>query len=278
MILIATDFSEYSQRTVQVGVRIAKATGTKIVLIHNIYSEINWKKLTRIEKKEHPEMRNRIQHTEDRFSELLSSHALKNIEVTRLITFGIAYVEIVKAAQKMKADMIIIGSHGNEASERFFIGSTVQKVLRQATCPVLTVKKDASYAAWKNMVFASDLYGKIEKPFKQVLKLINALKTTVHLVIINRPTDFLTTREAQSRMDDFIKKYPDVEFRKVLYCHHSIEGGVIEYAEDIHADVIALITHNRSRKPGYLIGNTETLAFRSTVPILSLNILPEPIK
>ena len=60
---------------------------------------------------------------------------------------GAPYAEITDKAKSMDADLIILGAHGRSGFVRMLIGSTVERVVRKATCPVLSVtipKEDAS--------------------------------------------------------------------------------------------------------------------------------------
>lgn len=58
---------------------------------------------------------------------------------THLIT-GVPCVDIVKYADKMEADMIVIGTHGRTGIKHLLIGSVAERVVRTAACPVLTVR------------------------------------------------------------------------------------------------------------------------------------------
>lgn len=58
---------------------------------------------------------------------------------THLIT-GVPCVDIVKYADKMKADLIVIGTHGRTGLKHMLIGSVAERVVRTASCPVLTVR------------------------------------------------------------------------------------------------------------------------------------------
>lgn len=53
---------------------------------------------------------------------------------------GIAFFEIAEAAKTLGADFIVIGAHGTAGSSRALLGSTVEKVVRHAPCPVLVVR------------------------------------------------------------------------------------------------------------------------------------------
>ena len=57
-----------------------------------------------------------------------------------LLTRGKPWKEIIRVAARVGADLIVMGVHGRGAADMMFFGSTTQHVVRQATCPVLTIK------------------------------------------------------------------------------------------------------------------------------------------
>lgn len=67
------------------------------------------------------------------------------VTTTHRLAEGDPAAEIVKAAQEVKADLIVLGTHGWTGLSRLLIGSVAEGVMRKATCPVLTVK--APFAA-----------------------------------------------------------------------------------------------------------------------------------
>ena len=58
-----------------------------------------------------------------------------------IVRIGPAFDEICKAAQSMSADLIIISTHGHSGWTRALLGSTAERVVRHATCPVLVVRE-----------------------------------------------------------------------------------------------------------------------------------------
>jgi nucleotide-binding universal stress UspA family protein len=54
---------------------------------------------------------------------------------------GTPYREILRVAEERKADLLVIGIHGRGAVDRMLFGSTAQHLVRQASCPVLTLRK-----------------------------------------------------------------------------------------------------------------------------------------
>jgi len=64
----------------------------------------------------------------------------KDINVEIKVLVGSPAQEILSFARKQKIDMIIMGTHGRENLERILVGSVAEKVLRNAECPVMTVR------------------------------------------------------------------------------------------------------------------------------------------
>jgi nucleotide-binding universal stress UspA family protein len=63
----------------------------------------------------------------------------ENVE-TRIAS-GVPYREILREARETGADLIVIGTHGRTGVEHVIFGSTAEKVVRMAPCPVLTIRQ-----------------------------------------------------------------------------------------------------------------------------------------
>lgn len=63
------------------------------------------------------------------------------VPVTVLVSTGKAYEEIVAAAQNLNIELIIIPTNGHQGLKRAVLGSTAERVVRFAPCPVLTVRR-----------------------------------------------------------------------------------------------------------------------------------------
>lgn len=59
---------------------------------------------------------------------------------------GTPYLAITTAAKKLKADMIVISTHGRTGLSHLFLGSVAEKIVRTSSCPVLTVRAGAKVA------------------------------------------------------------------------------------------------------------------------------------
>ena len=61
-------------------------------------------------------------------------------DVEKLVVRGVPFVEIIQTAKEKNADLIVIGTHGRTGIDHMLFGSTAEKVVRKAACPVLTVR------------------------------------------------------------------------------------------------------------------------------------------
>ncbi|OYW24644.1 MAG: hypothetical protein B7Z55_01580 [Planctomycetales bacterium 12-60-4] len=60
--------------------------------------------------------------------------------VLRIIRTGVPYIEIDKYAKEQDIDVIVVGTHGRSGLTHLLLGSTAEKIVRKAPCPVLTVQ------------------------------------------------------------------------------------------------------------------------------------------
>ena len=58
-----------------------------------------------------------------------------------LVRHGVPYVEVTDAARTLKMDLIVITTHGYTGLKHVFLGSTAERIVRHAPCPVLTVRE-----------------------------------------------------------------------------------------------------------------------------------------
>ncbi len=78
-------------------------------------------------------------YAEKVLKELVSHQVSPEVRTRDLVTTGEAAADILRIAGQEHADLIVIASHGQTGWRRLVFGSVAEKVVRQATCPVLTI-------------------------------------------------------------------------------------------------------------------------------------------
>lgn len=269
-ILVPVDFSPYSEKAQHLAARLAKRTGAKVRLLHCVYTPLEWNSLTVRQQEKYPETVSRTVDAEINLAAVAEERAFQDLDLEFRVVHGIPYRQIVSQANQFKADLVVMGTHGNEKAERPFVGSNSQRVIRMASCPVLSVKPDAPVKAWKNVVFAADFGRKAGQAFEQVAPLLDDLNSRVHLLFINTPAHFVTTPAALENMEMFGRSFPNRVFTHQVFNHHDLHAGIMAFLKSANPDCLIMATHDREHAAAYQVGDTEAVLFHTHVPVLSL--------
>jgi nucleotide-binding universal stress UspA family protein len=141
-ILCATDLSGSSTRTIDYALSLAAERQARVTFLHAVeeapsviagdYPLIlaNARQLTR----------DTVTLAERQLHHAVSDEARTWCETSERVEIGRAYEKILEVAAEERSDLIVVGSRGHGAIEQLLFESTVQHVVRAATCPVLTVR------------------------------------------------------------------------------------------------------------------------------------------
>ncbi len=182
----------------------------------------------------------------DKMKKFIEEHNKKGLPVEHEIRIGNTYLYINDKIKEDKTDLVVMGSKGASDSAEMLIGSNTEKVVRHAKCPVLTVKQPTDFHSIHDIVFASNFTPEEYSVCSDLKKLQSVFKAKLHLVRINTPNNFETTRKTLKLMHEFIDKNVIENYTINIYNDKVEEDGIIYFAQDIEADLIALATHGRS--------------------------------
>ncbi|MBW2424973.1 MAG: universal stress protein [Deltaproteobacteria bacterium] len=141
-ILVPTDFSEDAQHALGTAKELARQFGSKLVLLHAYRVDLPMST---------PALGGGF-ILPDGFYEDLRAHATKQVEelaaetskegfeVSGIAMEDRASVAIVEEAKRLPADLIVMGTRGLTGLKHVALGSVAERVVRDAPCPVLTVK------------------------------------------------------------------------------------------------------------------------------------------
>lgn len=275
-ILVPTDFSKVAQAATTVAIGIAKKASAKLLLLHiierpdpvsfNIEAQIseptNWEdkiftaKLIERAKKE-------MVTTTD----LASAEGVK---VKTEIRLGNPFHGMREVITEHDVDLVVMGTSGRSKFEEMIIGSNTEKVIRHAACPVLTIHDKPGKGDFKNIVYATSMSDD-EKEFATVVKNTQVIyDSTIHLVRINTPLNFQSDMIVKKLMEDFAKKLKLKNYTLNVFSDHSEEQGILHFAEQVDADLIAMATHGRTGFAHVLVGSiAEEVANHSIRPVLT---------
>ena len=136
-ILVATDGSEGTGRTVEEALGLAELTGATLHALYvvdtrdyNTLPESKWLSLEDA----------LVEQGQEAVEAVRERAATAGVDVETAVTHGLPHEEIVEYADAHDVDLIVMGTHGRSGLNHFLIGSVAEKVIRSANTPVHVVR------------------------------------------------------------------------------------------------------------------------------------------
>ena len=294
-ILCPVDFSDCSRQAARYAAAIARSTGASLNLL-NVQSSaalafagpemlLPVMVLT-------PELRAEIM---THLKQLVESEALTALPCECEVREGAPAEEILARVQTSRPDLLVLGTHGRSGFERLVLGSVAERVLRKASCPVVTVPlRSAGVApapAFERILCAIDFSMASMQALDYAISLAKRAQgslTVLHVfelegALANDWRTRLTPRSVREelhvleaeRRDKLVRAIPVSigAARKVESC---LTTGV-PYREILHlageqrSDLIVMGVHGRSAAEMFFLGSTTNQVVRhATCPVLTV--------
>ena len=141
-ILHATDFSPASRAAFTKAISLAKTNKSELVIAHVLAPILP---VVGDGAYVSPEVYTSMEEASRKYGQkhlnaLVTRAKAAGVRARGILMDGPVHDRIVAAARKVKADMIVIGTHGRSGLARFVLGSVASRVVSHARCPVLTVR------------------------------------------------------------------------------------------------------------------------------------------
>jgi nucleotide-binding universal stress UspA family protein len=264
-ILVPTDFSKHAEYALKVAAQIAKKNDGEIFLIHMLELPTSGNDAISTAH-EIPELMLFKNAAVNKLDSEMNSSFLEGIKV-------MAFEGIVKNGKAHNADLIVMGSHGASGFQEMFIGSNTEKVVRNSDIPVLVIKRDEDPFSAQKFVFASDFSEEAKKPFEKAFAFAQGFGAHLHLVNINTPNNFKSTKVAQQIMSEFLIGIDTSAISSHIYNDVNVEKGILHFAKSIDADLIGMSTHGRKGLSHFFNGSiSEDLVNHAKRPVITFKI------
>jgi nucleotide-binding universal stress UspA family protein len=295
-ILCPIDFSDYSRRALDHAIAIARWYESTVTVLH-VFSTapvaavgpgpvvLEPIVLTAVD-------RDQLLADTKAFAE---TEGAPGVTIDAAVRAGNTASEILEQVTSMKADLVVIGTHGRSGFERLLLGSVAEKVLRKASCPVMTVPRRLPDAVPAGPV----LYKRILCPVDFSESSLHALKyatsmaqeadgqlTVLHVVAHEFEYEPDIAYETGMRIGDFLKQREEVLRRRLQetiagapeFC--SVESlitqgkpwrEVLRVAAERQSDLIVMGVQGRGAVDLLFFGSTTQHVVReASCPVLTL--------
>lgn len=274
-IIVPIDFSEHSEYALEAAANLAQKYGSELIVLHML--ELSNAILTANGNSINEEAVFYLKLAEQKFDAFLDRPYLEGLKIKPIVKHFKVWSEVNDVANEHHANLIVMGSHGASGVKEVLVGSNTEKVVRHADIPVLVIKHNPILLDFENGVFASDFTDEAITPYLNARKTFDKLGAKMHLVYVNSPDgNFRSSTEIDKRISLFLKK-ADGDLDNLENVHivsdYSIEKGILNFANTIGADLIAVATHGRKGLAHFFEGSiSEDIANHSTLPVMTFKI------
>jgi nucleotide-binding universal stress UspA family protein len=274
-IIVPIDFSEHSEYALEAAANLAQKYGSELIVLHML--ELSNAILTSNGASINEEAVFYLKLAEQKFDAFLDKPYLEGIKITPIVKHFKVFSEVNDVANEHNANLIVMGSHGASGVKEVLVGSNTEKVVRHSDIPVLVIKHNPILLDFENGVFASDFSDEAITPYLNAKVTFQKLGAKMHLVYVNSPDgNFRSSVEIDKKVSLFLKK-ADGDLDNLENVHivsdYSIEKGILNFANMIGADLIAVATHGRKGLAHFFEGSiSEDIANHSTLPVMTFRI------
>ena len=271
-ILVPTDFSDQAENALKVAAQLARKHNCEIYLLHIL--EIPLQRVDPLNSySDLPEAVFFMKLAHQRFETLINKSYLKDIVLHETVDLHEIFKGIFHVCKKNDIDLIIMGSNGSSGLTEMLIGSNTEKVVRTSDTPVLVIKKEHSSFKVNDFVFASDFKKESIPSYKKAINFAVIISAKIHLLMVNTPNKFITTKSAMRRMRSFIDASNFSNYSINIYNDANIEKGIMNFSESIGAHLIGMSTHGRQGISHFFNGSiSEDLVNHAKRPVITFKI------
>jgi len=265
-ILVPTDLTVTCENAFEHAVKLANNNSKAVIyLLHVIEDKVNlfpgdpWVEYAKAEER---------QETLSLLKKYITIKNAKN--VVPLVREGDLFETINSVAHEIKADTVILGTHGKIGMQKLF-GSYALKVIDHTDIPVLVIQDKPVDSVEKSIIFPVSLHDEERQKAKIAAKYSHEYGAKVHVVIENPKSESEKVRADSLKRQ--IKTYFDkmninYSIRVSSYRDKAFENDVEDYAKFIHADFIIILTDPSHH---YFIGGGKEESYifnKSHVPVM----------
>ncbi len=293
-ILVPIDFSEDADLAVLHAVNIGRAYDSEIILFHVISLFDNDPNNPDYRFPDVKEIYSKLEEiASDNMQQLQESHLKMNFD--QVVVRGISPAEEILLYEKEnKIDLIVMGTHGRSGLRHFLIGSVAERVIRNAACPVMsirfhkesedfkpTIKRilvpiDFSTYSRQTLGYAVD----IARRFDASLEIVHVIEEQVHpsyyvagdISIFNLIPDL--REKSLAALKEFTEKVIPEEIEHTFHIREGrAHSEIARFAQDQEIDLIVIATHGLSGLEHFLIGSTTEKVIRKVnQPVLAIKM------
>jgi nucleotide-binding universal stress UspA family protein len=259
-LLIASDFSEASEKALPPSLALAQFYGSKFCLAHVVSSlGLTMAGPSAIAVCEEAVLREAAQLE----ASLVRTGALSGVQHKFVVRRGALWPELREIIREEGTDLLVVGTHGRHGMAKLFFGSVAEQIFRQADCPVLIFGPHSKPHSWigtpargRTFLFATNFGQASAQGLAQAIAVATDFEAKLAFLNVV-PTDPLRQDQSKLRQDAHQRSLQrlaqlarDANLDITLECHLQVDSKqstgelILETAERLRADLIIMVLHD----------------------------------
>jgi len=235
-ILVPSNFSTHSEMAFNFALEIAAIQEAEIVVLTVL------KSVNDDESGEFEILNSDLTENEMKFRQLLEKQSTLHIPVRHILRRGKFTPLALDIIKEEKIDVVIMGTHGSRGWDGFFMGSNIEKIVRTSPVPVFAVKSNTPIRSVHTIVFPVSLNSEQNTVIEKLKEIQNLFRARIHLIRINTGANKNET-EILQKLKELADENSLLNFTVNSSNNADIKDGIIDFAREINADLIAMATH-----------------------------------
>lgn len=278
-ILVPIDFSATSLAALDYAVYMAKLNKATVTLVHTVESLYG---NTLPENYYVTAVNNAAVYEKELYEkakqhlEALAAKTEKKGKIKVVAVAGKGWVKehILETERKIKADIIVMGTHGVKGFREFIIGSNTFRVINEAKCPVLSVQKTSITPTFKNILMAFRDKPHSREKVNYAIKMAEIYKAKINVLGIDTEGTKAHLKKIQLEADQIQR----IIEKRGITCEVKVKSSgyisdkLLRYATKVKADLIVIMADmDKMNISEYFMGPfSQQIVNHSTKPILSI--------
>jgi nucleotide-binding universal stress UspA family protein len=278
-ILVPVDFSETSLKALDHAVYIAKKSKADVTVLNVVESTYSYAPSTEYTALTFTNLENYeksvVKQSKDHLLKLTQQIKKKEkINILGIVSSGWVKEEILDTAESIKADLIVMGTHGVKGFREFITGSNTFRVVNEAKCPVLSLRKTVQKLGFKNIVLPFRDKPHSREKVDYAIKMAELFGSTIYVLGIDTdedPEHFKKIQLEAEQIKRIIEKHGITCSVKVKSSPY-LPKKVLKYAKKKNADLVVIMSDlDRMEISEFFMGPfAQQMVNHAPIPVLSI--------
>ena len=279
-ILVPTQMDDFDRVPLRYALLFNERLGSKLTLLHA--EEISWLTAHRPPGYFFEDIAHARGEIELRLSEWANRYAPESVRASTVFADDNPAHAIVATAKEMRADLVIMGTHGRHGWSRVLMGSVAERVLRESDVAVLTVRPDLAPrhgTAIRTVLCPVNFTEVARAALGEAAHVAEALEAQLIVLHVLEEGSRESDRSVESQFGGWV----DPLIRNYTWYDRTVVNGdpairVLEVAEEMAADLLVIGAQHRRFSDATVIGSTtERITRFAKHPVLTVVRKPVPV-